>query len=237
MNLILFTASDFISADMVRVRNRRFRHLVSVNNARVNDTFKCGMINGKIGTSIVTKIDDSAIEMKIQALDQEPPAPLPLTLVLALPRPKMIRRIIENTTSMGVKKIYLINSWRVEKSFWQSPVLQTESLETSMHAGLEQSCDTRMPVIYLKKLFAPFVNKELPELAANTLKLVAHPKTDQPCPWNIDQPATLVVGPEGGFIDKEIQTFEKFKFIICSMGPRILKVETAVNALVSRLYK
>ena len=236
MNIILFTESDFVAPDTVHIRDRRCRHLLNVNKAAVDQTFRCGILNGNTGTGTVLKISRSGIEMGLDRLDGSPPAPLPLTVILALPRPKMLRRIIASLTSLGVKTIYLTNSWRVEKSFWQSPVLQADALEKAMIKGLEQSGDTMMPAIYQKRLFSPFVNKELPSIADNTLKLVAHPKTDTRCPWNIQTPATLVIGPEGGFIKREIETFEKYGFDICSMGPRILNVETAVTAIISKLY-
>jgi hypothetical protein len=56
------------------------------------------------------------------------PRPLPLTVVLALPRPKMLRRILRALAEVGVKELHLINSYRVEKSYWQSPLLAPTAL-------------------------------------------------------------------------------------------------------------
>ncbi len=234
MNLILLKKSDFLSSDSVILKNRRYEHLVRVNKARENDTFRCGVINGKMGTCVISKKSDDFIEMKIVNLDQDPPDALEMTLILALPRPKVLRRIIETVTSLGVKRIYLINSWRVEKSFWQTPVL--DSMDQAMILGLEQSRDTKMPTIIKKRLFSGFVNQELPKLSRNTEKIVAHPTASKACPCDIKKPVTLVVGPEGGFIQREIETFEKYGFQICQIGARVLKVETAVTSLISRLY-
>jgi len=164
------------------------------------------------------------------------PPPLPLTLVLALPRPKMLKRIIESTTSLGVKDIYLINSWRVEKSFWQSPLLNPDHLEKHMILGLEQSRDTMLPRIYQKRFFTRFVKEELPIIAKDSLCMTAHPKTADNCPSGVNKKITLVIGPEGGFIDIEIATLEQSGFASYHIGPRILRVETAVTSLISRLY-
>ncbi|MCF6246976.1 MAG: 16S rRNA (uracil(1498)-N(3))-methyltransferase [Desulfobacula sp.] len=236
MNIILLDKMDFFDSKHAVVKGRRFKHLTSVNRVKLGDSLKCGFINSKIGTGIVSKITHEFIEIEVSSLDHDPPKALPLNLVLALPRPKMLKRILESVTSLGVKNIYLVNSWRVEKSFWQSPVLNTGELQKYLILGLEQSCDTILPIIHIKKLFSPFVNQELPQIARDTIKIVAHPKTAQICPWQINTPATLVIGPEGGFIEREIKTFEGHGFEICQIGSRILRVETAVTAIISRLF-
>lgn len=236
MNIILLEAHDFSDSTHVVLKGRRYKHLMSVNRVQKNDSMRCGIINGKIGTGIVTKISGESLEMELSGFEQAPPQAVPLNLVLALPRPKMLKRILENVTSLGVKNIYLMNSWRVEKSYWQSPVLDENELRKHLILGLEQCCDTMLPKIYLKKLFSPFVNQELPGIARNTLKIVAHPKTQQDCPCQVNTPTTLVIGPEGGFIDREVHSFEGHGFDICRIGSRILRVETAVTALISRLF-
>ncbi|PCH92113.1 hypothetical protein COB80_00750 [Candidatus Kaiserbacteria bacterium] len=92
-----------------------------------------------------------------------PPKALPLTLIIGLPRPKMLKRIIQTATTMGVKNLYFIHSWKVEKSFWQTPWLKEEKILENCILGLEQGKDTQLPEIHLKKRFKPFVEDELPE--------------------------------------------------------------------------
>jgi len=209
--------------------------LVSVNRVMENDQISCGILNGQMGMGLIKKISYDFIDMEI-CLEYDPPHPLPLTLVLALPRPKMLKRIIESVTSLGVKDIYLINSWRVEKSFWQTPLLNPDQLEKHMILGLEQSRDTILPRIYKKRFFTRFVKEELPLIAKDSLCLTAHPKTAADCPSGVNKKITLVIGPEGGFIDIEIATLEQCGFSSYHIGPRILRVETAVTYLISRLY-
>ncbi len=235
MNLVLLDNKDFIDHNTVVLKGRRLKHLLTVNKVNEKDTLVCGLLNGKIGRGMVTKRSDSFIEMTVE-LDQDPPKPLPLTLVLALPRPKMLKRILEAVTTLGVKNIYLINSWRVEKSFWQTPLLTINTLEKHMILGLEQSRDTVMPKIFLKRFFTKFVTEELPYISKNSVRVTAHPKTQNVCPAGINRETTLVIGPEGGFIDIEIETLENQGFLSCHIGPRILKVETAVTFLISRLF-
>ncbi len=235
MNLILLEHKDFIDDDIVRIKGRRFLHLKTVNRIREGDTLVCGRLNGNMGRGRVTRLSGRDCRLTV-CLDTAPPDPLPLTLVLALPRPKMLRRIIQDVTTLGVKEIFLINSWRVEKSYWKSPVLAEDTLRQQMILGLEQGRDTLLPRIFFKRFFKDFVNQELSAVSKNTLKILAHPKAATICPHAVNKPVTLVVGPEGGFIDIEVASFEKTGFNSCQIGSRILKVETAVTVLISRLF-
>jgi len=175
------------------------------------------------------------LEMDV-ALDRDPPSPLPLTLILALPRPKVLNRVIAGATSLGIKRIILINAWRVEKSYWSSPRLTPENLRMQSILGLEQARDTVLPSIETRRLFRPFVEDELPSIAFGTRALIAHPNAMKECPRNLREPITLVIGPEGGFIDAEIASLERIGFTPVSIGERILRVETAVPYLAARLY-
>ena len=235
MNLILLKDGDFISPNRARISGRRLQHIRKVIRPNVGDTLTCGKINGKMGTAVLESISRQELELTV-TLEREPPPPLPLTLVLALPRPKMLKRIVAAVTSLGVKKIYLINSWRVEKSFWDSQFMDEDKLAHYMELGLEQARDTIMPELHIRRYFTAFVKDELPGISRNQLKILAHPKTDQVCPAGLADPSVLVIGPEGGFIDLEVDTLAQVGFNPYTIGPRILKVETAVTHLISRLY-
>jgi RsmE family RNA methyltransferase len=234
MNLLTLN-SDQISGNKATVTGRQLEHLLRVNKASVETSVRVGELNGLMGTGIIKQIDDNSALLEI-VLDTPPPPPLLLTLVMALPRPKMLRRTLQSITSMGVKTLYLINSARVEKSFWQTPFLLESALEKELLLGLEQSRDTMLPTVHLRKLFKPFVEDELGDLIKNTKALVAHPSGTHNCPINIQKPTTLVVGPEGGFIPYEIEKLKEVGVEAVTIGPRILRVETAVPALISRLF-
>jgi RsmE family RNA methyltransferase len=235
MNLILLFDEDFLDEQRVRLTDRRLEHVRHVHRAAVGDALVVGVANGRIGKGEVTRLDAEALEMQI-ALTDDPPPRLPLTLVLALPRPKVLNRVIAGATSLGVKRIVLLNAWRVEKSYWKSPRLADENLRAQAILGLEQARDTMLPEIELRRFFRRFVEDELPAIARDTHALVAHPHASVACPRNVSEPVTLVIGPEGGFIDAEIASLRKIDFTPISLGPRILRVETAVAALLGRLF-
>lgn len=234
MNLILLFDDDFLDASHVRLTGRRLQHVTDVHRATVGEELVVGIANGRIGRGTITGLDSGALEMEL-ALDRDPPPSLPLTLILALPRPKVLNRVIAGAASLGIKRIVLINAWRVEKSYWSSPRLFVENLRLQSIFGLEQARDTVLPSIETRRLFRPFVEEELPSLARGTRTLVAHPRASLVCPRDVSEPVTLVIGPEGGFIDAEIASLERAGFAPVSIGERILRVETAVPFLAARL--
>jgi 16S rRNA (uracil1498-N3)-methyltransferase len=235
MNLILLFESDFINKAHVVVKGRRLNHMTDVHRAQAGDTLQVGVLNGKMGTGKVLSIDSKSCEMEI-VLDANPPPPLPLTLLLALPRPKALRRIIECVTAMGVKRIYIIETWRVEKSFWASPLITMKSLEEHCVLGLEQACDTVMPDIAFKRRFKPFIEDEVPALIKNTRAIVAHPGAENSLPHHVNEPITLAVGPEGGFIPYEVGMFHTQGFEDVNFGERILRTEWFVPAIIGRMF-
>lgn len=235
MNLAVLRDSDFISPERVLLRDRQRDHLVKVLKVTPGDWVAVGQLNGLMGEGTVVRIDDSEAELEV-SLHTEPPAPLPLSLVLAMPRPKMLRRILQIVAALGVKDIWLINAYKVEKSFWQTPWLQPEKLEENLILGLEQAKDTRLPVVHIRQRFKPFVEDELPQLLDERPGIVAHPGTFRPCPSHINRPATLCIGSEGGFIPYEVEKLEQAGCKTVHLGSRILRVETAVPVLIGRLY-
>lgn len=235
MNLILLYTSDFISPHLVRLTDRRFHHMRGVHQAQVGEAFKVGVLDGLIGQGKVSALSDNYIELQVQ-LDQAPPKPLPLHLIMALPRPKMLKRTLETAATLGVKDLWLINSYRVDKSYWSTPILRADKTREHLLLGLEQAGDTRMPRVHLRKRFKPFVEDELPALARNTRALVAHPYEAAPCPDPEANPTTLAIGPEGGFIAYEVEKLQEAGLESIHLGRRILRVETAVPVLLSRLF-
>jgi len=219
----------------VVLRGRRLEHIRSVLGASSGDQLSVGRVNGQMGLGEVVSLTDAKAEL-IVVLNQQPPAPLPLTLLLAMPRPKMFRRILQTSATLGVKDIWLINSYKVEKSFWQTPWLSDENLRENMTLGLEQAKDTVMPRLHIRKLFKPFVEDELPALLQGKRALVAHPGTSTPCPTHVNSPTALCIGPEGGFTPYEVGKLEEAGCQSVHLGPRILRMETAVPVLVSRLF-
>jgi RsmE family RNA methyltransferase len=201
----------------------------------LGDSLRVGRIGGLMGNAQLLRLEAREAELEV-TFDLPPPAKLPLTLLLALPRPKMLRRVLQTVASMGVPRVVLVNSYRVEKSFWQTPFLEPEAIREQLILGLEQARDTVLPEIVIEKRFKPFVEDRLPAMAQGTLGLIGHPGDYPPCPRGLDEPVTLAIGPEGGWIPYEVDLLAKAGLQPVQLGARILRVETAVTALLARLF-
>jgi len=235
VNLLLLEDADFLDACHVRLQGRRLQHLREVHRAEVGSMLRVGRIGGLMGQGQLLQLDAQQAELRV-ALDQPPPAKLPVTLVLALPRPKMLKRTLQTIAAMGVPRLVLLNSYRVEKSFWQTPFLDAQAIREQLLLGLEQARDTLLPEVHIEQRFKPFVEDRLPGLAAGTLGLLGHPGDYPACPRAVSGPVTLAIGPEGGWIPYEVALLEQAGLQAVQLGPRILRVETAVPALLARLF-
>jgi len=169
MNLILLFKDDFINGNgRVRLKGRRYEHVRNIHRASVGDELCVGLCDGNIGTGKIVILDDDVLEMDI-TLSCNAPKALAVTLILALPRPNMCKRILASISAMGVKRVILFHSNRVEKSYWKSPVLKEESIKDQLILGLEQARDTMLPQVELRPFFKRFVEDPLP-LIKSSLK-------------------------------------------------------------------
>lgn len=234
MNLILLFQEDFTDDKRVRLGGRRYDHIREILNVTNGKILQVGLLGGKRGTGTVLSIDATTVELEVH-LDKQPPAPVPVTVILAMPRPKVFKRVLQGLTTIGVKEIFLLNSWRVDKSYWQSPALESKAIHEQLILGLEQARDTILPLVQLHQRFKPFVEDTLPDIASGTCALVAHPGSSQPCPVNVQEQVTLVIGPEGGFTTYEVDKLVSAGLNPIHLGNRPMRVETAVPSLIGRL--
>lgn len=235
MNLLLLAAAEIAAPGLAEVALSRYPARAGWWPPEPGRRLLVGLRDGMIGAGEVEHVAQAHARIRF-TLDREPPPALPLTLLLALPRPKMLRRVLRGAAELGIKRIWLVNSSRVEKSYWQSPLLASPVLDAYLAAGLEQAGDTVLPRVELRRRFRPFVEDELPAIAAGSLRLVAHPAAGAALAAAGDAPVTLAIGPEGGFTDFEIALLGAAGFTACSLGPRVLRVETALPVLAANLF-
>lgn len=236
MNLLLLKSEDITSPGKAEIYqgDRRFKHLASILKAKTGEEFRIGLLNDKVGSARILAVSESKFSLEFE-LGEEAPQPLPVKLVMALPRPKVVLRALQTATTLGVKEITLLNAYRVEKAFWSCEQLKASSIEKALLLGLEQARDTKMPSVKLEKLFKPFVEDRLQSLSEQTNRILAHPSVDAKRIGELSGSQTIVIGPEGGFIPYEVEMIQKQGFKTVSLGPRILKSETAMISLLSRV--
>ena len=233
MNIILLDKEDWINEQTVLLRDHRATHIRGVLKSNVDDTVRVGLLGGNRGTAIIEAINEDGVQLRVEAAEPPPPRHC-FDIVMALPRPKMLRRILRTVAEFGVANLHLINSARVEKSYWQSPLLHPHKLNEALMAGLERSMDTVLPRVHFHQRFRPFVEDELAQICA-----------DRPC-WIADMhgtrsladqargPAVVLIGPEGGFVPFEVNLAESVIAQRIHLGGRILSVDTALTTVLAQ---
>ncbi len=236
MNVVLFQSHEKRSDGTVVLSDRRAVHMDRVLRVQAGQWVKVGEVGGKLGRGRVVEHSPERTVLR-PVLSESPPEPSRVGLVLALPRPKVLRRVLRAATCFGVKRIDLVNSWRVEKSYWQSPVLEAESVNQVLRESLEQAVDTILPEVRLHRFFMEFVGDELPDRTTGGPVFVAHPGASTELPVCLASPCTIILGPEGGFVTREIDRFVDAGAQPARLGERILPVEAAVSAVLGRALK
>lgn len=256
MNRILFDA-DERDGDEVRFGGARARHVWSVLGARAGDTIRAGEFGGRRhdAARIVANGPDECRILPGEALEPIPRAPF--DLLLALPRPKCLRRLWPQIAALGPERVYVTAAEKVEKDYWGSTFLRYEVYAPLLREGIEQSGDTIVPAVEVHRRLKPLVEDVLPCRYAEGRRLVAHPARDggdgdgpaphgtPPPPPRADilpggdgreeRPGIVAVGPEGGWSDYELAMFERAGFRRVSLGARTLRTDTAVVALLALL--
>ena len=242
MNLLLVEPGE-IEDDTVALSDRRAAHLRTVLGAGVGSRVRAGVVGGGTGTACVIADDGTALRLRLE-LTEPPRPPLPIELVLAVPRPKVLTRTIEIAAAFGLERIALTNAWRVDKSYLTSPRLAPRALADAARLGAEQGATTHVPPIAVHRRLMELLDARWPATAAAApataaapgTKLIAHPGA----PFLEDAvhdagPITLAIGPEGGWIAREVDTFAARGFTRVSLGTAILRVEAAVAAALGQL--
>ncbi len=241
MNIILLT-EDEIREGQVVLHDHRAAHIQKVLQAAVGDRLKVGILDGLKGSGVITAMEKKSRPPSVTlAIHCAEPVGLrpEIDLILALPRPIMLKRILSQVAALGIGCLYLIHANRVEKSFWESGLLEEGQYRQQLRQGLEQAVDTRLPRVEIYRKFKPFVEDILPVIGKDyRFRLLAHPygKATLAEALSGEQGRVLLaVGPEGGWVDFEVAMFQGQGFSWCSIGERILKVDTAVIALHARI--
>lgn len=235
MNLILLGGSDFDGEGRVVLVGRRARHVHEVLGVVAGARVLVGRLEGRCGSALVVESTADRLILAPPTLEHEPPAPSEIVLALALPRPPTLRKVLQQATALGVKRVVLFHAARVEKSYWKSSALQSAAIEAQLRLGLEQARDTRLPVVETIPRFLPFAEDRLPDLARTGPVWLADLDAARPAPADVRGVQTLVVGPEGGLLPFEVERIVTSGATPVALGDRALRVETAVVALLGRL--
>ena len=241
MNLIVFKSEELVDGGLLRLTGDRVAHIRTVLGACVGQTLKIGQIGGNIGVAEILLVDQEEVVLKVINLVEPAVAPN-IDLILALPRPQMLKRVLENIPGLGVRRLFLIRSNRVEKSYFASPVLSSDNIERHLRIGMEQAVTTYMPEVRIFDKFKPFMEDALEGFISNTKwRFIAHADKAQDLS-EVKKNGSLAagdvvvaIGPEGGWLEHEVNCFENYSFCRVGLGSWTLRVETAVYSAMSQI--
>jgi len=237
VNLLLLADADFAPDGSVRLAGRRLEHVRHVLAPSVGDELRVGRLHGFLGTARVVALDARELVLAPPELTDPPPPRAGIDLLLALPRPKTLKKVLPAIASLGVDRVILLNAARVEKSYFDTRLLAGDALDELLALGLEQARDTVPPDVLVRPRFRPFVEDECAALLDGaTARLVCHPPATAPVPTRDGATrVALAIGPEGGWVPFELALLEARGFRPVTLGPRVLRVETAVPAFIGAL--
>lgn len=225
MNLILVSPEEVADGRCV-LRDARATHLRQVLHAEPGQTVQLGILDGLAGIGTVEAVTPEAVTV-LTDCTRTPLAPW-YDLILALPRPRSLRRILFQSATMGVRNIFVVGASKVEKSYFSMHLLREEVYRPVLIEGLMQGKTTALPrLVIIPKLRDLW--EQLP--ADSGARYIANPAEARPVIAKQAGLPLIAIGPDGGWTDQETEAFLSHGFEAVSLGPRPLRTDTAAIAL------
>ena len=228
VNLLLLQSEEELSPERrFIVTGERAEHIRTVLRAKVGDTVKTGILNGKIGNAVLLELEKGRAVLEAGEFFMSPPEGIPVSLIVSLPRPQSFRKVLHFAVSAGIKDLIFTHSARVEKSYWNSTALSPEKIREGVREGLEQGFGTREPNIRFYRYLKEFLKESETLFPENAKRIIAHPGRPAGELKTEGRELVLAIGPEGGYVESEIRAFAEAGFEPLSFGTHILRVEFA----------
>lgn len=234
MNLIILYKEELDTGDRVTLNGHRAQHIRKVLKPEIGQPLRIGLLDGPLGEGFVESCDAHAVVLRCQFEEIAPPKPF-IDLLLAMPRPKVLKRLWAQFAAMGVDRIILTNAEKVERCYFDSHVLESNFYVPLLIEGLQQAKDTHLPRVSIHRQLKPFVEDELHQMCRGTIKLLADPagekRVNEILSETVGNRIMLAIGPEGGWTPYELELLKEHGFESINMGSRILRTDTACIAL------
>lgn len=229
MNIILFDDHE-IGKPLPRT-DARAVHILDVLRRQPGSSTDVGLVNGPRGKAILCEVTDEHVSLEFSW--HETPSPLvPINLIIGLSRPQTCRKILQEATSLGVRRMFFVQTDRGETSYANSKLWTTGQWQRIVRAGVEQAFTTRIPEVH----FDPPIEQTFDQVSAADalICLDNYEATNRLAPEiGNSQSITLALGSERGWTGRERDLFRQQGFTLASLGERPLRTETAVVAATS----
>lgn len=233
MNLVLFEPAELEAP--LPPADPRAQHILKVLRRSPGDTFLAGLVNGPLGTATIVSVTDGALALAFAPTHEPPPLP-PITLLVGLPRPQTARDLLRDAATFGVPRIHFVATDRSDPNYASSTLWTSGEWRRHLLTGAAQACDTRLPAVTWTHTL-PGALATLPPPAASASRLAldnyeaASPLAAALAAHGAASvPLVLALGPERGWGPADRATLRGAGFTLCSLGTRVLRLETAVTA-------
>jgi RsmE family RNA methyltransferase len=238
VNVILLRRQEVDAQGVATLAGDRASHIRAVLRAVPGQHVRVGLLDGPFGDAVVTAVGAEGVAL-VCAWETEMPPPPRVDVLLALPRPKVMKRLWSQLAALGVGQIILTNAARVERHYFDTHVLDPATYEPLLVEGLQQARDTMLPHVSVHRRFRPLVEDDLGRLCPGGTRLVADPHAVTSMSAALAQAGgrvLLAIGPEGGWVDFERGLLAEHGFRAIGMGARTLRTDTAAVALLALVH-
>lgn len=236
MNICLFKPEE-IEAPL-SVKDERGQHIIKILHKKEGDTFSAGIINGRAGKALITKIENSSIHFNFTP-ESEGKALYPLKMIIGFPRPIQLKRLLRDIAALGVSEVHLTGTELGEKSYMQSNLVEHGTAYQMLVDGTVQAAGTHVPELFLHKTLKECLSA-LQSSGAEELKLCLDNVNPAGSIMSVlqsqkEKPEGVIaaIGSERGWTENERNLLESAGYYRTGMGPRIMRTETAATVSAS----
>ncbi|SNS92175.1 16S rRNA (uracil1498-N3)-methyltransferase [Granulicella rosea] len=238
--------ADNWSPTTATLTGEQANHLARVLRAQTGQIFDV-VAGGFLHRAEIVSVSPEAVEFALHE-ELEAEAALPLHLYLAVFKFDHFEWAIEKSTELGVGRITPILARRTEKHLAQAAVKRVERWRKIAHEAAQQSRRTDVPAIAdplalklaltqesspTRILLSETEQETTITYALDRAKSLRDPGQESETWVPTDDSIALAIGPEGGWTPEEMALFAEHKWQHVTLGPRILRAETAAIAAIA----
>jgi 16S rRNA (uracil1498-N3)-methyltransferase len=221
---------DQIRAGQAELRGDEARHLTRVLRVEAGQHFEISD-NTSVYLAEVMEARGERVVFRVESPVESTPPPLGITLCAALIKFDKFEWIVEKATELGVERILPFEAARTEKGLFDASRKRSERWERIAREASQQSRRTTLPEML------PAVRFDMALRTEAELRLFLEENTAPPLLRSVTGrgPAALLLGPEGGWTDREREAAAAAGWKAVSLGPQVLRAETAAVAALAVL--
>jgi 16S rRNA (uracil1498-N3)-methyltransferase len=217
---------DSIRGGQAELRGDEARHLTRVLRGEPGQHFEISD-NGAVYLAEIAEARGDRVIFRIESPIDSPPPPARVILCAAIIKFDRFEWMVEKATELGVESILPVETTRVEKGLFDASRKRAERWQRIARESSQQSRRARLPEILPAVRFDAALQTDagsrifLDEATAPPLLRLLAPSADS---------VALLLGPEGGWTDRERELAAAAGWSAASLGPQVLRAETAATA-------